>query len=187
MLRSDCKRLLGIDQGATGTSTIKLNCDNVGVCGGWGDEDALSSGALTTPWAVNTLLDQAPKYYSFKDITFTGGTAIVPEQMMTRVAGQAYTGIDPGSTYPGSIADAGIVNFEEGFKVDTEKMGSYVEGVTHFCVAPIVNADGNGGGFYAVGQNCCVNNEFTCNTGDQGVVLMNNLDKYKTAMNALEL
>lgn len=93
---------------------------------------------------------------------------------------------DSDTTYPGAMSDAGVVFFDGESKVDTSKFKGYVEGVTHYCIAPVLK-NGVGGGFYAIGQNCCANDKFTCVLGDQGLVVTNLKEKYTTALNALEL
>ena len=79
-----------------------------------------------------------------------------------------------------------MIVFDADSKVDTSKWKSYVEGVTHYCIAPILK-NGVGGGFYAIGQNCCMQDKFECNLGTEGLVVTSDPEKYKTAQDALEM
>lgn len=189
----DCFRLLGISKDIEKNSVFKANvdrqCDVLGVCAAWPGQD-LGPGPLTTPWAVRPD-DLASKYYNFVGVTFAPKVVVKTDMHISRNVGQTYEGVTADDTHPATIRDAGVVIFSEDSEVKTGWFAKVTEGIVNFCIAPILR-NGLGGGFFAVGKDCCdENGGFTC--GDvadpsvkSSVVLAQETEKYASALQLLE-
>lgn len=190
VMKHDCVRLLakqGTFKEGVGAN-LDRTCEKIGVCKTWPGNTA--PGKLSTPWAVPAT-DVAAKYWDMKGLTFAPGVVVRRELFVSRRVGQTYGEVDASRTMPGSIRDAGVVIFDKNSTVATSMGARYLEGTIYFCVAPIVK-DGLGGGYYAVGKNCCTAaGEFTC--GDvvnpnvrSSLVIGAEADKYQQALAKLE-
>lgn len=190
----DCFRLLDIPHDATDPEVMGLKanvdrqCDVLGVCSAWPGQD-LGPGPLTTPWAVRPD-DLASKYLMFVGVTFAPKVVVKTDMHISRNVGQTYEGI-AADTQPATVRDAGVIIFSEDSKVKTKWWAKIAEGVTTFCIAPILRK-GLGGGFFAVGKDCCDDNAgFYC--GDvadpsvkSAIVLAQETEKYASALQMLE-
>mmetsp|Transcript_76727 Transcript_76727/g.121171 ORF Transcript_76727/g.121171 Transcript_76727/m.121171 type:complete len:457 (-) Transcript_76727:54-1424(-) len=190
----DCHRLLkgsgspALDQGVN----FNRQCQQLGVCKAFADPNP--SKLLSTPWAVPAS-DLASKYRQLAHITFKEGVQVRADLFIARRSGQTYDQIQPDSMKPGGIRDAGVVVFTDDSKVDPTLGASYKEGMTTYCVAPILR-EGAGGGYFAVGINCCgdpPNTEFNFNCGDalkenvkSGLVIGAGSEKYMQAQQIIE-
>jgi len=120
-------------------------------------------------------------------MTFVAGTTVDTAQVVARRMGQAHTGVNPYTTRPRGIVDAGILHFVEGTRVAREIVSIYTFGDTKYCVSPIL-LDGQGGGYYAVGVDCCTDDAFSCGdaNGLSAVVVSSNLPDFAQARLILE-
>lgn len=191
----DCFRLLNYSEDITTHAGLKANvdrqCDVLGVCAAWPGQD-MGPGPLTTPWACRPD-DLASKYYTFTGITFAPKSVVRTDFAITRLVGQTYENVAAENTYPGGMRDAGAIIFSEDSKVETSMWTKIVEGETTYCIAPILGGEKkHGGGFFAVGKNCCDDNGgFAC--GDvadtsvkSAVVVSGEIEKYAAALQTLE-
>jgi hypothetical protein len=194
----DCRRLLGGDFIKALSEGINLNrqCQNLGVCEphpGTGDG---SSAPLSTPWAVPAT-DLAVKYAQRGELTFKEGSIVRTDLFVARKQGQTYDDIPADTMKPGAIRDAGVVVFTEDSKVHPEFgkaiADQSVEPPVTYCVAPILR-NGAGGGYYAVGMNCCgtpENFKFACDDAlneniKSGLVIGAGTDKYASVQQMIE-
>jgi len=185
-LRHDCFRLLKADSDDLNVARL---CPQLGTCSFWPGQNPPGPGSQSTPWAVMPQ-DLAAKYYKMKDLTFAKNTQVRVDTFIRRRVGQSYDGIDPSTTYPGSINDAGRIHFVKDAKVDTSLWGRFRDGIVDYCVAPIT-LNGVGGGYYAVGKGCCTSDRgFYCipeKTDVSGLVIATETEKYASARQSLEL
>lgn len=189
----DCFRLLGLEKDIAEHAGLKANvdrqCDVLGVCAAWPGQD-VGPGPLTTPWAVRPD-DLASKYYNFVGVTFAPKVVVKTEMHIARNVGQTYEEVTADDTHPATVRDAGVIIFSEDSGVKTGWWAKVQEGITSFCIAPILR-NGLGGGFFAVGKDCCDDaGGFTC--GDvadpsvkSAVVLAQETEKYASALQLLE-
>lgn len=184
VVRDDCIRLLGGEKQAEGVN-IDRQCDRVGICEHWPGVDTGPS-VLTTPWAVDPT-DNIQKYYALAGLTFVGGTTVDVAHVMARRMGRARLGVSPGTDRPRAVMDAGIIHFLPGSSVQRDVVAYHQFGDQKFCIAPVVQG-GVGGGYYAVGIDCCTKDKFEC--GDQdgvsAVVVNSNLPDFAQARAILE-
>jgi len=186
MIKTDCFRLLG-DSEANARNlwkrgiNVHRQCENIGVCGSWPGVPAKSRGALSTPWAVPAD-DMAQKYWQFSAITFTRDVAVRTDKFIARHMGQTYESITADNLHPGSIRDAGVIIFSKDSHVERSMGARFQEGMVSYCVAPILR-EGFGGGYYAVGRDCCSAGNFTCGSSvvQSGLVVNSQADKYMQA------
>jgi hypothetical protein len=134
--------------------------------------------------------DLASKYYNLVGITFAPKVVARTDMHIARKVGQTYDGVTPDNTAPGSIRDAGVVIFSADSEVKTSWYAKILEGTTTYCIAPILRK-GLGGGFFAVGKDCC-DSGFNC--GDvadpnvkSSIVLAKETEKYASALQLLEV
>ncbi|CAJ1424219.1 unnamed protein product [Effrenium voratum] len=107
----------------------------------------------------------------------------------------SYTNVDPDSK-PGSVGDAGYLQFAPGTHVDTTRSVGFVAGST-WCAAPVVNSDiATGASYWAVGKDCCrPRSRFYCGDAmnasvrsgvvirDASPILQGELPQYQEAVN----
>jgi hypothetical protein len=183
-VRDDCIRLLGGHTAAEGVN-IDRQCDRVGICEHWPGVDTGPS-VLTTPWAVDPL-DNIQKYYALAGLTFVDSTTVDQKAVIARRMGRVRADVAPDATRPRAVMDAGIIHFVPGSRVAREIVAYHEFGDEKFCISPVL-LNGAGGGFYAVGVNCCTKDTFTC--GDQdglsAVVVNSNLGDFAQARLILE-
>jgi len=94
---------------------------------------------------------------------------------------------------PGAIRDACVIIFTDDSKAEPKFGKVYTEGMITYCVAPILR-NGVGGGYYAVGINCCGTQdkfEFKCgdansDTIKNGLVIGMGTEKYAQAKDMIE-
>lgn len=171
-----------------GSFNADRECANVGVCKSWPGQEVQP--VQSTPWAVPAT-DVAGKYWNMRGITFAAGAYVRTDLFAMRKIGQKYEGVEPDTWYPSTIRDAGVLIFAENSTVQTDLAVVHKESGFSFCLAPITR-DGLGGGYYAVGKNCCdQNGEFKC--GDvgkpgtlNGVVLTSDLQQWGLAVTLFE-
>jgi len=183
VVRQDCIKLLG-GEGSTAGVNIDRQCDRVGICEHWPGVDTGPS-VLTTPWAVDPE-DDVQKYYSLAGLTFKEGTAIDTALVKERRMGRVRHNVNPAADKPRSVMDAGVLEFVPGSRVAREIVGYHEFGDEKFCIAPVLNA-GVGGGYYAVGIDCCTKDEFKCGVDSlQANVVSSNLPDFAQARLILE-
>lgn len=188
VVRQDCIKLLGGHAAAEGVN-IDRQCDRVGVCQHWPGVDT-GPGVLTTPWAVDAM-DTIGKYYALAGLTFKDGTRVDVAHVIARQMGRVRAGVSPSATKPRSITDAGIIHFVPGARVATEIVAFHEWGDEKFCISPVL-LSGEGGGYYAVGIDCCTSEEFNCGEGlgnmanHSAVVVNSNLPEFAQARAILE-
>jgi hypothetical protein len=137
--------------------------------------------------------DLAVKYNQRGQLTFKAGTIVRDDLFVARRVGQTYDAVPADTMKPGAIRDAGVIIFTDDSKVHPEFGKVYTEGIITFCVAPILR-NGAGGGYYAVGINCCGTAEkFKFECGDalddnikSGLVIGTGTEKYATAQSMIE-
>lgn len=150
----DCHRLLKGHGSPAQNGGVNLNrqCQNLGICEPF-DPSQPSPNILSTPWAVPAT-DLAVKYAQRGELTFKEGSIIRTDLFIARRIGQTYDQVPADERKPGAIRDAGSIVFTDDSTVATEFGKVYTEGPVTYCVAPILR-NGLGGGYYAVGVNCC--------------------------------
>lgn len=190
----DCHRLLKGSGSPAMNHGVNLNrqCQNLGVCQPF--DETKSAGVLMTPWSV-AATDLAIKYNQRGQLTFKEGSIVRKDLFIARNIGQTYDQVPADTMKPGAIRDAGVIVFTDDSKVNTEFAKSYKEGEIVYCVAPILR-NGLGGGYYAVGINCCgdpprIPFKFECgdalsDTIKSGLVIGGGTEKYATAMSMIE-
>jgi hypothetical protein len=189
IVRSDCVKLLGLEHGSSVLAHEGVNvdrqCDRVGVCEHWPGKST-GPGILTTPWAVDPV-DNVAKYYALSGLTFKTGTKIDVAKVVSRRIGRIREGIDAGKTRPRGVNDAGILKFVPGNFVMRDIFLGYEFGDQMYCIAPILDANGEGGGYFAVGIDCC-KEKFECgdHNGTAGVVINSELTNFGQAHINLE-
>lgn len=189
----DCHRLLKGSGSPAMNGGVNLNrqCQNLGVCEPFAPTPDGPS-VLSTPWSV-AATDLAVKYSQRGQLTFKEGSIVRTDLFVARKVGQTYDKIQADTMKPGAIRDAGVIVFSDDSKTHAEFGKAYVEGVITYCVAPILR-NGAGGGYYAVGINCCGTPEkfeFACGDAmDENVksalVIGAATEKYATAQSMLE-
>lgn len=190
-IKSECLRLLNLDDNAAAHKGIAVDrqCENIGYCALWPGMKA-PPGPRVTPWAV-PLDDLASKYYNMPAVTFEAGAHVLTDQFISLREGQTFEGIEPDSQEPGPVRDGGTFFFTEDSYVETKIWNKYTAGVNTYCAAPILR-DGGGGAFYAVGKDCCNEEEgFTCgdptkNDAKACVALAKENTMYNYAVQAME-
>jgi len=192
-LQNDCIRMLGVPMDVSKRDpgrNMDRECEFIGSCKAWPGQP-MPPGPQSTPWAVPPN-DYANKYYDLAGVTFSEDAKVETADFIARKGGQIYENVAADVTKPGGMRDAGVVVFDADSAVKPEWWASYVEGIMTYCIAPILKG-GNGGGFYAVGKDCCTKEEgFTCAVGGlpkdvkAGVVLAQQTEKYANALQVLE-
>lgn len=161
-------------------------CRTAGVCGSW--EKSKDMGPVMRPWGVFTI-DDPGMYFGISGITFEDQAVVDVSKAMSRRPGRMYEGVDPAIIDPKLINDAGSIIFAETSGVDRAKLGKVHDGekMIDYCVAPILRA-GVGGGFYAVGKNCCENDTWECGADvwRTGMVVSSDTSLWSGGYNALE-
>jgi len=135
----------------------------------------------------------AKKYAQRAQLTFKEGSIVRTDLFIARKVGQTYDQIPADSMKPGAIRDAGVIVFTDDSNVNADFGKAYVEGLVTYCVAPILR-NGAGGGYYAVGINCCGTPEkfkFECGdamdeTVKTALVIGAATEKYATAQSMME-
>jgi len=189
IVRSDCMKLLNLDHGSSVLAHEGVNvdrqCDRVGICEHWPGK-AKGPGILTTPWAVDPG-DNVAKYYALAGLTFKAGTQIDVARVVSRRVGRIREGVNPAKTRPRAVNDAGILKFVPGSFVMRDIVMAYEFGDQLYCIAPIL-LNGEGGGYFAVGIDCCTKTEFQCgdHNGTAGIVINSELTNFGQAHINLE-
>jgi hypothetical protein len=182
-------KLLNLDHGSSVLAHEGVNvdrqCDRVGICEHWPGK-AKGPGILTTPWAVDPG-DNVAKYYALAGLTFKAGTQIDVARVVSRRVGRIREGVNPAKTRPRAVNDAGILKFVPGSFVMRDIVMAYEFGDQLYCIAPIL-LNGEGGGYFAVGIDCCTKTEFQCgdHNGTAGIVINSELTNFGQAHINLE-
>jgi hypothetical protein len=178
---------------------MNRQCQTLGVCKAYGDQNP--SAVLATPWAVPAT-DVAAKYRALKEITFNPGAQVRTDLFVARRIGQTYPKVAANSMKPGGIRDAGAIAFTDDSVVHPEFAAAIVVSKTDpsgnpasyiYCVAPILS-DGAGGGYFAVGLNCCGDpdnvkyecDDFADKKAHNGLVLSGELDNFMAVQQIIE-
>lgn len=104
------------------------------------------------PWRVLAITCFLTTLAGFGMAMYDEAKYLYPYYFYTR--SPSYTNIDPTSN-PGSVADAGFVEFNSSTFVDSSRSIGYILG-SRWCAAPImVNEMSTYAGYWAVGQDCC--------------------------------
>lgn len=193
----DCHRLLKGSGSPALNNGVNLNrqCQNLGICAPH-DPAMAGPSILSTPWAVPAT-DLSSKYSTRGQLTFKEGSIVRTDLFVARQPGQTYDQIPADSMKPGAIRDAGVIIFTDDSKVAPEfgKVHTEYAGqvAITYCVAPILR-NGLGGGYYAVGINCCgTQDKFKFECGDalddnikNGLVIGLGTEKYAQAQQLIE-
>jgi hypothetical protein len=128
------------------------------------------------------------KYYALAGLTFKAGTQVDVSRVVARRMGRLQWDVDPSVDKPRGVAEAGILQFVAGSRVAREITALFEFGDEKFCIAPILGGNGKGGGYYAVGIDCCTEEEFSCGDADgtAGVVVNSDLPNFGQARINLE-
>lgn len=158
-LYNDCLRLLKLSHDITthGGIAVDRQCERIGTCGFWPGEPPPPTD-MSTPWAVPAD-DDPSKYYMMKGISFASHVKVDTAHFVARKAGQVYESTTADATRPASMSDAGVIIFSPDSVVSLDNWAVYQEGqepnpVQRYCIAAITR-NGAGGAFYAVGKDCC--------------------------------
>merc|ERR1740117_204394 len=114
-----------------------------------------------------------------------------PWAVPARDVASKYNDILPDSLHPGAVRDAGVITFSNDTVIDAAFGAQFMEGGVAYCVAPILRG-GLGGGYYAVGKNCCdAVGGFSCGDAvnpsvQSGLVIAAQQEKYAQGVAIIE-